>query len=111
MAGIDEIRKAKGLDPIFIPFLADLFLSDNEATRIHKEKTRFYSELSQNQTKINYFDKEISFINDLEKDNVITPDEALDWKKIVHENKGLLMDANTNIKSKILDALNDQKNK
>lgn len=40
---------------------------------------------------------------------MITPDEALDWKKIVNENKGLLMDANTNIKSKILDALNDKK--
>ena len=43
MAGIDEIRKAKGLDPICIPFIADLVLPDNEATRIYKEKTRLYS--------------------------------------------------------------------
>lgn len=28
MSGIDELRKAKGLEPIFIPKLADIILPD-----------------------------------------------------------------------------------
>jgi hypothetical protein len=37
MAGIDELRKAKGLEPIFLPKLADLIFTDNNFTKQMKE--------------------------------------------------------------------------
>ena len=37
MVGIDEIRKAKGLEPIFIPKIADLILPSSEAEKQLKQ--------------------------------------------------------------------------
>lgn len=48
LQGFDQIRAAKGLDPIFIPFLADIVMPDNEETKIYKENRRSTAELGQN---------------------------------------------------------------
>ena len=37
MAGIDELRKAKGLEPILIPKIADYIFTDNDTTKQIKE--------------------------------------------------------------------------
>jgi hypothetical protein len=40
MAGIEELRKLKGLEPIFLPFLAQIILPNSEAGQIFIEQRR-----------------------------------------------------------------------
>lgn len=40
MSGIDELRKAKGLDPIFLPTLADIIIPDSDLQREMKQSLR-----------------------------------------------------------------------
>lgn len=35
MARIDELRKIKGIEPIFLPFLADILIPRNEMSNIY----------------------------------------------------------------------------
>lgn len=38
MAGLDELRKIKGLEPIFfLPFIADIIIGDTESQQVLKE--------------------------------------------------------------------------
>ena len=46
MGGIDGIREAKGLQPIFFPFLADVFIKDTPEAQLYKEKRAMYKRLS-----------------------------------------------------------------
>ena len=41
MAGVDELRKAKGLEPIFLPKLADWILPDTDTNKQIKQM-RYY---------------------------------------------------------------------
>nr|YP_010991016.1 hypothetical protein UYP79_mgp047 [Pappia fissilis]WOX61289.1 hypothetical protein [Pappia fissilis] len=110
LAAIDTLREAKGLEPIFIPFIASIFIPDSEATRIYKEKRALTAQMIQNKTSISYLDEEHSIINKLLHHNVIDETDASDWRNQVNINKGFLMDQNREMKSKLLEGLTQYNN-
>jgi hypothetical protein len=76
MAGIDELRKAKGLDPIFLPKLANLIFPDNEFTKQVKEMRLKEAELAYNNSQLNTYKEEYDVVNTFEKNGIISNDEA-----------------------------------
>jgi hypothetical protein len=48
MAGMDELRKIKVHEPIFLSFLADLIIPDTESSKIYTQQRKITSQLVQN---------------------------------------------------------------
>ena len=46
MGGIDGLRECKGLEPIFFPFIANLFISDSPEQLQYKERKSLFRELN-----------------------------------------------------------------
>jgi hypothetical protein len=76
MAGIDELRKAKGLEPIFLPKLADLILPDTDLSRQMKQMRYNDSLLQYNSKELNIYKEESGIVDTFEKNGVINKDEA-----------------------------------
>jgi hypothetical protein len=79
MAGIDELRKAKGLEPIFLPFIADVLLPKIETDKIYAEQRKLVSNLVRNNMESEAIKQELSIVNQLVDNNVITIEEANNW--------------------------------
>jgi hypothetical protein len=78
MAAIDEIRKIKGLEPIFLPFLANLLITNSEASKIYAEHRKIVSQLTQNGLESQFNTEELSIIEKLKNIICITNEEAED---------------------------------
>jgi hypothetical protein len=76
MAGIDELRKIKGLEPIFLPFLSNMLISDNELTKIYDEQRKFKAYLTQNNFEAKIYSEELELVNKLSDNQIINKDEA-----------------------------------
>ena len=76
MAGVDELRKAKGLEPIFIPKLADLILPDTNTNKQMKQIRGDEAFLERNSKELNVYKEEHSIVDSFEKKGVISEDEA-----------------------------------
>jgi hypothetical protein len=76
MAGIDELRKLKGYEPIFLPFLADVLIPNNETTKLQYEQINLVSQLTHNKQLTNIYSQESTIVNNLLENNIINLDEA-----------------------------------
>jgi hypothetical protein len=48
MAGMDELRKLKGLEPIFLPFIADILFTRSDQEVIYKDQRKLTAKFFQN---------------------------------------------------------------
>ena len=105
MASIDELRKLKGYEPIFLPFLSDMLIPNNEASKIYSEQRKLTSNLIQNNIANQFYSEELSLVDKLKDNHILTNEEAAQWKNDISRNESLLTKNNTEIKSKILSNL------
>jgi ubiquinol-cytochrome c reductase cytochrome b subunit len=105
MTIVDEVRKVKGLEPLFIPLIADIFIKDTEATKIYKEQEILAKEALAKNTEMNDLMRESKIINDLKKAQFISEDEALEWQQGIDSKVSLIKVENKEIKSKILETV------
>jgi hypothetical protein len=76
MAGFDELRKIKGYEPIFLPFLADILISDNELGKVYSEQRKLIAQLTQNKLGSTFNSEELEMVRDLAKNNILSKEEA-----------------------------------
>jgi len=76
MAGIDELRKVKGLEPIFLPKLADFIFTDTDTNKQIKQMRYDEAALERNSKELNTYKEEHSIVDSFEKNGVISQDEA-----------------------------------
>lgn len=100
MAGIDELRKIKGYKPIFLPLLADMLIPDTEASKIYSEQRKLTSHLLQNNTINQFYSEELSLADKLKDNQILTNEEATQWKNDISRNESLLTNNTKDIKSK-----------
>lgn len=105
MAGIDELRKAKGLEPILIPKIADYIFTDNDTTKQIKEMRSQEALLANNNKEIKAYKEENDIVNAFEKNGIIDKEEADAWRNKIKNNEFLCQVNSKEIKSKILDSL------
>jgi len=105
MAGIDELRKIKGYEPIFLPFLSNILIPDNEITKIYQEQRKFKAYLMQNNIEGKIYSEELELVEKLSSNKIINKEEAAQWKKDIFENNSLLNQNTEQLKSKILSNL------
>ena len=104
MAGIDELRKAKGYEPLFLPFLADLVLPDNEVSKLYKENQKLGAQLISNNKESSLISQERSLVEYLRENKILTNNESSEWES--HKKNESYLEQNTsNAKSKILNNL------
>lgn len=102
MAGIDELRKIKGYEPIFLLLLADMLIPDTEASKIYSEQRKLTSHLLQNNTINQFYFEEFSLVDKLKDNHILTNEEDTQWKNDISRNESLLTNNTKDIKSKIL---------
>lgn len=105
MAGIDELRKLRGLEPIFLPFVANILLPDSEADNIFKQQRQLSAALVRNDINLNYAQEEWKMVNTLEHSQIISKTEATEWKDIIQSNRTQIFQNNKHLKSNILENL------
>jgi len=105
MAGIDELRKIKGYEPIFLPFLSKFLIPDNELTKIYEEQRKMKAYLTQNSIESKIYSEELELVDKLTNNNFINKEEADQWKRDISENHSLLNQNTDKLKSKILSNL------
>ena len=105
MAGADEIRKAKGLEPIFIPKIADLVLSDNETSNEFKKMRAEEASLVQNNKELNAYKDESKMIDTLEKNGIVSKNDCAIWRNQIKRNESMCQENSKKINSKILESL------
>jgi hypothetical protein len=76
MAGIDELRKIKGYEPIFLPFLSNMLIPDNEITKIYQEQRKFKAYLMQNNIEGVIYSEELELVDKLTDNKIINKEEA-----------------------------------
>lgn len=78
LVALDELRKIKGHEPIFLPFLANIIIPDNESSEIfNKQRQPLAANLVKNKLESDASAKqELSIISELLEKNIITNDEA-----------------------------------
>ena len=67
MAGVDELRKAKGLEPIFLPKLADWIFADTDTNKQMKQMRYDEAFLQRNSQELNAYKEEDSIVDSFEK--------------------------------------------
>jgi len=77
MGGVDELRKAKGLEPIFLPNLADIILPDSDADKHMKQVYYIQAALTRNNSELAVYQDEKGIAEALERANVIDRDDAI----------------------------------
>ena len=105
MAGIDELRKAKGYEPLFLPFLADLVLPDNEVSKLYKENQKLGAQLISNNKESSLISQERSLVEYLRENKILTNNESSEWISHLKKNESYLEKNTSNAKSKILNNL------
>ena len=105
MASIDEIRKAKGLEPIFLPKLADWIFEDTEFTKKIKQMRYDEACLSRTGKELDAYKVEHGIVDSFEKDGVISKSEAKTWREQINRNESLCNNESKELKSKILSSL------
>ena len=76
MAGIDELRKAKGLEPLFLPKLADFIFSDTDYNKQMKQMRYDEASLEHNSKELYAYREEYAIVDSFEKIGVINKEEA-----------------------------------
>jgi len=76
MAGFDELRKIKGYEPIFLPFLSNIIIPDNEAAKIYSEQRKLIYQLTQNKIESKFYSEELGLVNQLSDNKIINKEEA-----------------------------------
>ena len=80
MSGIVELRKAKGYEPLFLPFLADLVLPDNEVSKLYKENQKLGAQLISNNKESSLISQERSLVEYLRENKILTNNESSEWE-------------------------------
>jgi len=101
MGGIDKLRELKGLQPVFLPFLADLLIPDNEATKAYKERREAMEELKGNDLKRKSNIEEYGICKDLLARNIINETEHADWRNHLAAGNSFLDQQDDVLKQKI----------
>ena len=113
MAGIDELRKAKGLEPIFLPKLADLIFNDTDTNKQIKQMRYDEASLQRISKELNAYEEEQGIVDSFEKNGVISKEEANTWRDQIKRNESMCQNDSKEIKHKILtslDKLNEIRN-
>ena len=76
LAGIDELRKAKGLEPIFLPKLANLMLPNSETDDQIKQMRFNEAVLANNKKELDFYKEESDVVSKFEEHGIISKDEA-----------------------------------
>jgi hypothetical protein len=76
MAGFDELRKIKGYEPIFLPFLADIFIPDNESGKVYSEQRKLIAQLTQNKIGSTFNSEELEMVKNLAENKILSKEEA-----------------------------------
>jgi hypothetical protein len=105
MAGIDELRKLKGFEPIFLPFLSDVLLPNNEAAKIYAEQRKLTAYLTQNKLENQSYLQELNIVDTLYENKYLSKEEATQWRSDIFRNNSMLNQNSNEIKSKILSNL------
>lgn len=105
MVGINELRRAKGLEPIFLPKLADLIFPDNDNQREFKQMKYKEAALERNFKEANLYKEEHNIVDVFEAKGIISKADAEDWRAKLMRNEAMCTLENKRIKSKILDSL------
>jgi hypothetical protein len=66
MAGFDTILEHKGKDPIFLPFIAEVFLPDSEEQKIYKERKNLLKDIKGIDSKYKELYQDSSILKSLE---------------------------------------------
>lgn len=102
MAGIDELRKLQGLEPIFLPFISDMLIPNSPARQIYTEQRREIAKLTQINREFSFYTEEFNIVKSLEQNGIINTNEANEWRNQIVQNKSLLQANEVQAKSKIL---------
>jgi hypothetical protein len=78
LGGIDKLREMKGLQPLFLPFIADLLIPDSEHTKAYKERQQYMQNLSGNDLKRKAYMEELGICKDLRARNIISSTDHAD---------------------------------
>lgn len=105
MAGIDELRKAKGLEPIFLPKLADWIIPPTDTEKEVKIMRYNEAALERNFKEGNIYKEEQKIVDVFEKNGIIGNEEASAWRNKLSRNQTMCELENKNITSKILESL------
>jgi len=114
MAGLDELRKMKGLEPIFLPWLADIILPTSESQKVMIDQRNLESRLIRNNQEFKFYDEEMFIIKKLEENKIINKIEGDEWRNDIKYNSSMLNQESKTMKSKILsniEKLNEIRNK
>jgi hypothetical protein len=71
MASLEELRKLKGYEPLFLPFLYDVLIPDDETTRIQRDQRKLVSKLTQNKQITNSYSEELLIVDNLLENKII----------------------------------------
>lgn len=113
MAGLDELRKAKGLEPIFIPKLAEIILPNTDTENEFKKIRNHESVLMRNKMELDAYKEENIIVEKFEEIGIIDNDEAKAWRDSIKRNESMCQKDSKEINSKILtylDKLNEIRN-
>lgn len=105
MAGVDLLRKAKGLEPIFIPKLADRILPDTDTNKRIKQMRYDEASMERNSQELSVYKEEQGIVDLFEKQNVISKKEADTRRDQINRNESMGENNSKEIKSKILSSL------
>lgn len=101
LAAVDELRKAKGLAPVCLPFLAEYLLP----RKIFREQSRLWSELFKNKQVIDFCKEQISMADAILESKIITATEATDWKTAAINQEDILNSKTEDLTQAIIDNL------
>ena len=107
LAGLDELRKAKGLEPFFIPLLAEVVLPKSESDVIVSGMRSDEALIQRNSNELAMYKEENEIVDDFEKNKVITNDEAKVWREQIKKNEDLVSKSSAAGKSRIIKALEE----
>jgi hypothetical protein len=102
MAGMDELRKLKGLEPIFLPFIADVLFPRSDQEAIYRDQRKLTANLFQNGAGNKFYEEELKIVKALEDNNYLDMNEANSWRSEVLKNKSLLEDNGTELQKQVM---------
>jgi hypothetical protein len=105
LTGIDELRKAKGLEPIFLPKIADFMFSETDVNKQLKEMKSEESSFIKLSKEMGSFNEENQIVDSFEKNGVINSEEANILREQIKNNESLTTIKRDEVKSKILNSI------
>lgn len=105
--GLDELRKAKGLEPLFIPIIAEMVMPKTPQDNIIFGMRKSESNLATASLEMKSYETENAVVDAFEEKNIITKEEATEWRDNIKKNQAACAADRETSKSAIIKALKE----